>query len=444
MNQDNPTYPQTAFKFTGILGLLTILAVVTSYQPLAGLVLILVLVYLGLAYLVPEKLAWLGLFSVALSPQYVVGAQGLFGIETSSIHKLVILAALLPYTLKYGFREKFNSPILVYSLILVWTYFIPERHPNLGSLQPIKSFLGLTLGWFVYMLKWSPKRKYLRSLAWLALVNIAVGVLLYFLGIRGFYATDFTGGFRLNGSSIAAHLAMLAWIGTAVSMGEVARGKRQYLWLGLANFAIILATGTRGATLGALFIFLPYGLESLQHFFQRGRVARAFLLLGLAALLVAVVAMPNFLRRTFIDNSGAINTSGRYDAWEFFITEGQEAPWLGRGFGAGTVANVGQVNSAFRVPHNEYIRMFVDGGLFGAALVLGSFILTFRHILRNQTGRRRSALLFMLLGFAVYSFFDNTLSTTQFSLPFFWYLGIQQSEAWIARGRRQVEENNER
>ncbi|MCI0710622.1 MAG: O-antigen ligase family protein, partial [Chloroflexi bacterium] len=64
-----------------------------------------------------------------------------------------------------------------------------------------------------------------------------------------------------------------------------------------------------------------------------------------------------------------IHTSGRLDAWERYWTDAKVNLVFGRGLGAGTVVNEG-INTAFEVPHNEYLRLIVDGGFVGLAIML--------------------------------------------------------------------------
>jgi teichuronic acid biosynthesis protein TuaE len=402
-----------------------LLLVLFLFNPIYALVGALVFAAAVFGFMYPETLAWLGLLSVAISPQYLITMQPL-GIEMSSVHKLVILVFLIPYLIKYRFRTLWNPIIAAYVFVLVLTFTVSSPPDILGKAQPFKSFLGLTLGWFIYNLNLKHKLadKYILTIALLPIISVAAGVVFHVLGIRLLYLYDFTGAFRLQGANIAPHLAMLGFMGVATAMGEVARGRNKLLWIGLINFAILVATGTRGATIGALLLFMPYGLHHLKRLLA-GKIARYLLLLVAAAGLVVIVALPNFVTR-FQGNiyEQGLNTSGRLTAWSFFIDEGSINPLFGRGMGAGTVLNQGQVNSAFRVPHNEYIRMYVDGGLVGLSVVLLGFLLVFYKHIKVSRSKNRLFIIFFIFGFMVYSFFDNTLSTTQFSIPLGWYLAF--------------------
>jgi teichuronic acid biosynthesis protein TuaE len=396
-----------------------------AFNPRWASIIVIVGCFSLLAIVFPEKAAWLALISVAISPQYILSTE-IMGIEVSSLHKLFILYALIPYLLSRGVRKIINPPIIAYLIILFYTYVLSTRPEFLDALQPFKSFIGLTTAWLIFSLNWNPQRipKYIHSIGFLAIINVLLGIALHLLRIKPVYAQEYTGAFRLTGSTIAAHLAMLAFVGIVAAMGEVGRGKKNFLWLGVVNFGILVATGTRGATLGALLLFLPYGLRQLKRLI-RGKVAVVVLRASLIAGVIIVVALPNFITRVVGNQwESGINTSGRLEAWAFFFQQANQNPWFGRGLGAGTVLNQGQVNSSFRVPHNEYLRTYVDGGIIGTILVIGAFILLFHEILSKIRPKSRLYLMSLILGFLIYSFFDNTLSTTQFAVPFGWYLAI--------------------
>src|SRR5690606_7745407 len=113
---------------------------------------------------------------------------------------------------------------------------------------------------------------------------------------------------------------------------------------------------------------------------------------------------------------------GRAEAWAFFLDGVKDSKLFGRGLGSVLVANDGSIYSGFVVPHNEYIRFYYDGGLFGACLLFMALILVFIRYGRKLAPQVRPYYLTFLLGLAIYTFTDNTLSTVQFIVPFCVYL----------------------
>jgi teichuronic acid biosynthesis protein TuaE len=253
---------------------------------------------------------------------------------------------------------------------------------------------------------------------------------------------------------------MLAFIGLGCAFTLTVKNN-WYLLLGLANFAILVFTGSRSGILASIFVLVGYLFVQARSVL-RGRVISSINLLALLGTIVLVffAYLPNLEARmagnssgmedieqgdtagdkqgdTAGDNNigetggqGNVNTSGRSVAWDFLLEEAMENPLFGRGLGAGTIVG-GQVtsegeivNPAFRAPHNEYLRMFVDGGVVGTLLILLGFGIVFRRILQSVRAESKLYLATFLFGFAVYSLTDNTLSTIQFFIPFCWYLGV--------------------
>ncbi|MGI6227388.1 MAG: O-antigen ligase family protein, partial [Peptococcales bacterium] len=345
---------------------------------------------------------------------------------------LLILFALIPYVFIYGLRKRNNIIIIAYLIIFCFTFTFSTRHPNLNLLQIIKTFLGITLSWTLLNLHWDKKliSKSLLSIIWLPSISIGVGIILHLLEIRSAFDIEYTGALRLQGANIAPHLAMLAFIGFAVAICEYLRTKNRFSFaMGIINFVIIIFTGTRGAMLATIFLIMTF-------FYSQVRKVLTFNKSGLFSMVlfmvitigIVVIYFPHIEKRmagTVFESN--FNTSGRIEAWRYFIGEGSENILFGRGLGAGTVANQGEVRGGFRVPHNEYIRMYVEGGVIGTLLLLSGFFSVFKEIFRTIVPEERLCFLALILGFALYSFTDNTLSTTQFSIPFAWYLAVLSS-----------------
>jgi hypothetical protein len=288
---------------------------------------------------------------------------------------------------------------------------------------------------------------------------------LHIAGLHPVYRID-VGAFRLQGATVPAHLAYLAIVALMASILGLERDRR-YTWLALANFAIITWTGTRLTILeGLAFMaarFLPEVYGHLRA--KRSIWTREVTLLLIAVPLIFASYLPFLAMRTTAlnpynpdgvtislpaeraaagqDRSNAaqpeepdqpdaggdrrevaLNTSGRLAAWRFFWGVAQENIWFGRGLGTGTIANQGEVNRAFRVPHNEYLRILVDGGVIGLAVVLAGYVLMARQMLRACPPEHRSLLVAGLAVLAIDAVLNNPLTTQQFSIPFWLYLSL--------------------
>jgi hypothetical protein len=125
------------------------------------------------------------------------------------------------------------------------------------------------------------------------------------------------------------------------------------------------------------------------------------------------------------DENLPIYTSGRLDAWERYWTEAKDNLVFGRGLGAGTVVNEG-IDTAFEVPHNEYLRLIVDGGFVGLAIMLTAYGYLFHRAYQRQREPHAALMMLVAIGlFAMLAVLDNPLVAQQISIPFWLYVAIQ-------------------
>jgi teichuronic acid biosynthesis protein TuaE len=380
-----------------------------------------------MGFLFPDFVALGALISVAISPQYLVQAT-VSGIELTTLHKLLVICGLVPYAVVRGFQQRALLPVLAHLLVLILTFIGASIHPNLDHVQPFKTLLTFCMGWFILGLKWrvAYANHFIAVLSSLALVSVAVGGALHVSGVREMVWFEYTGAIRLQGANIPPHLAMLAFLGVAVSLSQASRGRGSYLWLGLANLAILVATGTRGALIAGAIVLARFVLDQFRNGSSgKWQAVARFFIMSCVAAMALYAYWPQLVARSSNNVTEAgFNTSGRLVAWDYFLQQALVNPWFGRGLGAGTVANDGALNQAFHVPHNEYLRFFVDGGVIGTLVVLIAYVVVARSILRSVDPQSRKRLQALFLAFGAYSFVDNTLATTQFIVPFFCYVGL--------------------
>jgi O-antigen ligase len=382
------------------------------------------MIFLGLV--APGLAAGLGLLALVPSPHaFLDPGFRPAGLEVSTAQTAFVLAAMLPLMLRTPHRRWISPPIVAYGLALLGSYTLADFHPELGLLQPVRSFAALTLGPLLFSIGLSLclARRLLALMALLPLMGVMAGGALTLGGAHDLISTSW-GAFRLQGAGIPTHLAMLGLTGLFASL-VLARGERAWLWVAGLDLAITLLTATRAFSVAALLLVSVAGFAELRPMLRRGPgvLAPAFGLCAVVAVLVSIAA-PNLVER-FSDTGAevhAINTSGRIEAWHFYYGEGRESPWFGRGLGASTVANQGDIHPAFRVPHNEYLRLFVDSGIVGAALILIAFGLVLRRALRSMPRSWRLVPAAYIGLFALLSFVDNTFSAQQYAVPF--WLGL--------------------
>jgi len=110
------------------------------------------------------------------------------------------------------------------------------------------------------------------------------------------------------------------------------------------------------------------------------------------------------------------NLSGRQYLWPSFEAAAAESPWFGWGIGAGNLivppgSPVARMLHTWAA-HNEYLRIQVEGGQVGRALLLLLFLAWSRDHTARLAHAERRIMRFALLGLAAQAFTDNVLIST--------------------------------
>lgn len=376
------------------------------------------------ALLAPAHAAMLLVLLAAVSFQYVFPAAAPGGMELLALHKLAMVALLAPAWLRYGIVWFRLLPLAALALAFLATMLWGEPGLIQTPGEAGKALIGLASPLLLLPVRWPERqaRQLLGLLLFMPLISLAAGAFLQAAGAYPAYMMEFTGAFRLQGASIPAHLAFLAFTAFAAAVMLWQRQPNRHLFLYAmmgVNFLILLLTGTRGPLLAAVPLVLVF-LGDLVRQLARGRSGLIVPLVAIVGLFAAACAwqLDNLRRRSFTrTGESGIDLSGREEAWRFFLDKAAESPWLGRGFGAVLEANDGTLYHGFAVPHNEYIRFFYDAGLIGATLLFVALLAVLLHWARQLKGGLPYGIAFAC-GFLLYSFTDNTLSTLQFTAPF--------------------------
>jgi len=369
----------------------------------------------------PRLAVYVMVLSFAVSVQRFV-AVNIGGLDTLSFYKFLLLGAVAAALLQRGLIRPMLAPAAALAFLAVESYAAaPLRGEVPGSLGigPLKALFGLAVPFLLLLPDWRPEtaRRIRALLPWLAPASVAAGALLQAAGLGRLFSAEFTGVPRLQGANIAAHLAMLAFIGTACALYEICRNASgraggRYA-LALINFVILVATGTRGPLLAMAPIVLAFLAAAFRRALRRGVLhAVPLLLLGGGGAAALWLQLDNYRLR-----QSEKGLSGRDTAWNFFWEKANELPVFGRGLGAVLEANDGTLYSGFTVPHNEYLRFYYDGGLVGLLVMLAAFVLVYAAIARRLAGAEKWTFRAFMLGVCIYSFTDNTLSTIQFTAP---------------------------
>lgn len=396
----------------------------------------------------PDGMSLVLLALSTISLQYLFEFE-VAGLDLVSFYKLGILLLCLPAIMKYGVYGRYAWPVYALMAMVFTTYAFADLHPLLEAATPLTNFIGLAVPFVFLLIRWprATTEKHVTLIAFMPLISVAFGALFQAGGLTTLIVNEFNGAFRLQGANIPAHLAFLAYIAFMVCVAEIKRTPERigfYYVMMSVNLLILLLTGTRGPLVAAMLMVLVFVLDLTKQF-MRGKAALIVPLAGFVTVLgtAVMLQLDNFRKRSFErTDGGMIDTSGRFEAWEFFLDGVRQSPWFGRGLGSVLVSNDGSIYAGFVVPHNEYIRFYYDGGIVGAVLLFGALFYVLRLVYtRTRDDVKPYAAAFML-GFVLYSITDNTLSTLQFIVPFCVYMNALQTNDDPEKGRLGYGEND--
>ncbi|MEY8343898.1 O-antigen ligase family protein [Niallia circulans] len=352
------------------------------------------------------------------------------GFDLLSVYKLVLLFLLTYMIIKN--KNKFNIMyvlmISAITLLFIFSIIYSKVVPSGSAAIAFKSYLGIVTPFLIFFISLDSKKKQysisiLRLLCYLPFVSLFCGIIFSIFTDWSFIVQEYTGVMRLGGANSPAHFSELTFISLCSSLFLflTQTNKRRYLLLSSINFILIILAFTRTTLLCSLLMLFPLYVYvfkrmlqySLNYFF-------VFITFSLGALLSLIYIVPVFIERTFNTERGEIDTSGREYAWRYFIEKGNEFPIFGRGFGASEILYPNHPYKGFLAPHNEYVRFYLETGIVGLLLF---FIILFMILLSVSKNiyKEYQFLLFpisLIISFAFYTYFDNTITTPQFIVPF--------------------------
>ena len=343
--------------------------------------------------------------------------------------RLLLLLALGANALANGVHRRLQPwPVYVVGLMVLETLLLmwmgTSMAPGMNGRLVFFGALALSTPWLFPLarLERGTRRAYATLIALLPTISVVVGTILYFLGNRILYSGRLGAIVRLQGATKGDYFAAMAYAGVLVAVHEWVRNRRGLMGsLIFVNLIYLIFSGGRMALFATVvgvvvyFAHSPVGRDALWKL-------RGWAYLGAAAVGAAMVAYAPMLadRMTGL-GSDQFNFSGRRAIWADYLDHFLVNPWLGRGLGAG---QEGILNRAF--PHNEYLRVLVEGGVFAAALFLAAVVLWSWHLHRRLSAFDRPFLVAFMVSVGIYAFTDNPLSATY--LSGFVYLGVMLIE----------------
>ncbi|WP_263995988.1 O-antigen ligase family protein [Mycobacterium yunnanensis] len=375
---------------------------------------------------------------LVVSPAIFLDAAGEPMPNGDAAQKALLIVALgcLVFTAGVRWSGVGAAAVAAVGLALVVSVLDVGGAIDVGTALAARAFVGYTLPWLFLFVDWRRigVSRGLGFIAKLPLLSVIAGIPLQLAGVSTVFSIEATGVPRLEGASIPAHLAFLALVGLAaglclLGLPQVDRNSRTHLWVGL-NLVILVGTATRGGIGVGLALVAVFIVHALMVSRTSSRLARRGAWMATAIGVVAmVVAAPELIRRSMGNSyEGTFNLSGRDQAWDFFFGLATQSPATGKGLGFATIAvqlyAPPNVQKEFVAPHNEYIHLWLDGGLLFLVAMMATMLTLFFLAARAHRGTVRWVIATFGLGFLGYSFTDNTFSTPQFTVLVVMLLGI--------------------
>jgi O-antigen ligase len=381
----------------------------------------------------PTILACAVLATFALGPQWILAGRVAPELLAAAApaQMLLLLVALLASGARYGFcLDSRNWPLLAVLWLLAQGLVLANLDPAITPLALLAATLGFALPFSLIHVALEPgsRAHYALLIALLPALSVALGTALDLLEAHTLFSGSQDRGMRLRGASNAGWLAFLGFVGFAVAFHEAIRGRRG-AFAGLAglNLLVTILSGGRMGLIACAVLSVTYALLT-----PALRTIAALLgviaVIGTAAVL-PVVGLELPIHELAEHRDRLFDLNGRDRLWRRYLDEVRPNPMFGRGLGA---AERGRYHD---LPHNEYLRLLVDGGLVGAVLYVGAVLAWGRRVLRLIRPGERSFVCALFLALGIFALTDNILLMPAGLLPFFYLAVVRIRPARVPRRR---------
>jgi len=318
---------------------------------------------------------------------------------------------------RFGVRVDLVNPAWAYAAMFA-AGMVHGLYPGLTAGESLRSMIG-SVAPFAFCFCRLPQawgKAIIRATKWCPVAAVGAGIPLAILGIRPLFIDS--GGARLAGLGHPAFLAGICLPAIYACLIQLYReGRSGDLGLLATNGLILVLTGARAplayavAVTGLSLLTIRGGAFAPRH--------RLLLVLGAAALLPAIVLLIGDLADIRLFNviaNEADNLSGRSLLWPMFEDASGQSPWVGWGIGAGNavIPSDGRIAQLLHTwaAHNEYLRIQVEGGQLGRALLITLFAAWVLVHTRDLRLSDRRIMRLAFLAFACHAVTDNVLIST--------------------------------
>jgi O-antigen ligase len=338
---------------------------------------------------------------------------------TIALIKAAEIGLAIVCALRWGVRADPWNPAWAFGIMAV-AGISHGLYPGLTVADSLRSLIG-SVAPFAFCFARTPRNwadAVMRAVRWCPIVAVAGGLLLATIGMRPLFIES--GGLRLTGLGHPAFLASVCLAGVYAGLIQLYRtGRPSELPLLGLNLAILVLTGARAP------LFYAAAVTGLTLCFVASPAVpvrwRLLLLLsaGVTATLLLILTIAGDLgsvRLFAVLGTDLSNLSGREYLWAAFEAVTGDSPWVGWGIGAGNViippeSPVAKLLHTWAA-HNEYLRIEVEGGMLGRALLIAMFAVWVWQRSQELPEAERRILRLMFVAFAGHAFTDNVLIST--------------------------------
>lgn len=341
----------------------------------------------------------------------------------SAVVKVIPFAIAAMLCLRYGFAPTINWPFLAFTLVAIVSLVVLPmgRVSTFGEM--VRSFIGSTAP-FVLAFAAAPRSiwsAFCKSVILVPLISALVGLA---TGVLGLYPA-FDMNWRFQGLHSPPFFAGFCTTAIFAATLEYLRTWRtRWLMLGGAVMVVLLASQARAPIICvAIFLFLIFVLSDRRTFPLKRKVDLAMGGMLPAAVILGPVIV--FAAQRFIGGDDQVYLSGRDVIWPYFVDAIEQRPLFGYGLGAGKLI-VDPEDPQIRLirsnaAHNEYLRLSVDAGIIGCALIFMAIIAWIWGGTRRVAPADKLVLRCALVAVLLHSAFDNTLIASISVIQFSWF-----------------------
>lgn len=364
---------------------------------------------------------------IFFNPQYtIIGCTLLIDIDFcfshylpqnqyQAIFKILILLSIL--ILLFHSRKGLHPLILIICLLLlIISFFIKLIYelPNFNFMDMGTSFLTTITGFLLIYVVWDENVKItaLKSIACAAPVSAILGIF-----VNQFV---FTVDNKLPGLDSPATLVSISVMGFICSyILYTVYNKKVFWYFCWINILVCGLSNMRGGFIFLTVILLSIFWSNLKRFngFVKESALKKIMILFPIILAGAIIIGKRILEKTFdfsysVQGNNIINTSNRFFVWSEILKATKSHRIFGWGIGYTKKIDGVWLDYGYRAVHNEYLRWLVESGYIGVIAMIICFCIIYRFVKKYNIGVNSNVLSAIFIGFAIFSFTDNTMYGT--------------------------------